>query len=138
MFLFLGGNGAHCVLSPHSRYTRFVAQPATPITHGICGDPLSHLQFTGSIGVITPYREQLSELKRRLRDEFPALNEDLSNNLAAQLPFTLQVNTVDGFQGQEKDIIIGNAELPHGRVIVVDYDWTASVPEWHPLCVACV
>ncbi len=72
-------------------------------------------QFTGSIGVITPYREQLGELKRRLRDVFIGLNEELTNTAQLNLPFSLQVNTVDGFQGQEKDIIIGAQSLPPPR-----------------------
>lgn len=44
----------------------------------------------GSIGIITPYRKQKTEIQSRL-------NKDLTN---------IEVNTVDGFQGREKDVII--------------------------------
>lgn len=66
----------------------------------------TRVKFSGSIGIITPYREQVSELRQRIRETFPGLNEDASNARQLGLPFSLQVNTVDGFQGQEKDIII--------------------------------
>ena len=50
------------------------------------------LSLRGKVGVITPYREQ----KRRLAKSFDAqFKSDL-----------VQVNTIDGFQGQEKDVII--------------------------------
>lgn len=46
-----------------------------------------------SIGIIAPYKEQLSEIKRALE--------------TAEVPsaFQMTVNTVDSFQGQERDII---------------------------------
>ncbi len=65
------------------------------------------LQFTGSVGIITPYREQITELKAQLRAEFPGLADNLANTAEVGMTLSLQVNTVDGFQGQEKDIIIG-------------------------------
>lgn len=59
------------------------------------------LAFTGeptirrcSIAVITPYRTQVERLRHRLRD------------CPAPLPDLVEVNTVDGFQGREKDIVI--------------------------------
>lgn len=47
------------------------------------------------VGIITPYRGQLEELRRLFEEEF---GRDISNKIA--------LNTVDGFQGQEKDVII--------------------------------
>ncbi|WWC59973.1 uncharacterized protein I303_102536 [Kwoniella dejecticola CBS 10117] len=47
------------------------------------------------IGVISMYKEQLWELKRRFSEAF-----------GGSILETIDFNTVDGFQGQEKDIII--------------------------------
>jgi hypothetical protein len=63
-------------------------------------------QFSGSIGIITPYREQVAELRSCFQREFPGLAEDFSNASSVGLHCSLQVNTVDGFQGQERDVII--------------------------------
>ncbi|KAJ1969700.1 DEAD-box type RNA helicase [Dispira parvispora] len=53
------------------------------------------INFYQRIGIITPYRQQLFVLKQEFRKAFgPTIRE------------TIQFNTVDGFQGQEKDIII--------------------------------
>ncbi|CAG8432785.1 518_t:CDS:2 [Diversispora eburnea] len=53
------------------------------------------IDFRGRIGVITPYKGQLSEIKRQFKSQ-------LSQDLFADIEF----NTVDGFQGKEKDLII--------------------------------
>ncbi|KAG0190960.1 DEAD-box type RNA helicase [Apophysomyces sp. BC1034] len=58
----------------------------------------SHLpmvKFAYKIGVITPYKQQLSQLKLRFERRFGSRILDV-----------IDFNTVDGFQGQEKDIII--------------------------------
>ncbi|KAK0487479.1 SEN1 N terminal-domain-containing protein [Armillaria novae-zelandiae] len=47
------------------------------------------------VGIITPYRGQVFELRRLFEEEF---GRDISNKVA--------FNTVDGFQGQEKDVIV--------------------------------
>eukprot|EP00605_Chrysophyceae_sp_TOSAG23-4_P000608 GSChrysophyteH1.ASY1.ANO1.685.1 assembled CDS len=52
----------------------------------------------GSIGIITPYAEQLSALRRAFR-------ENDQGSLSSSAP-DLELNTVDGFQGREKDIIV--------------------------------
>ncbi|CEP61653.1 DNA/RNA helicase SEN1 LALA0_S03e07756g [Lachancea lanzarotensis] len=51
--------------------------------------------FTGKIGIISPYREQMLMLKREFRRYFgnPVMNY-------------VDFNTIDGFQGQEKEVII--------------------------------
>ncbi|SCU97691.1 LAFA_0G12728g1_1 [Lachancea sp. 'fantastica'] len=51
--------------------------------------------FTGKIGIISPYREQMLMLRREFRRYFGA---PVSNYV--------DFNTIDGFQGQEKEIII--------------------------------
>ena len=55
----------------------------------------SSIDFDFRIGVITMYRAQLLELKRKFQATFGA-------DVVGKVDF----NTVDGFQGQEKDIII--------------------------------
>ncbi len=53
------------------------------------------LNFAYRIGIITPYKLQ----NRKIR-------EGLSQRFGAEVLNVIDVNTVDGFQGQEKDIII--------------------------------
>lgn len=54
-----------------------------------------NIAFAGRIGIVTPYRQQLSELKNRFR----ALYGDAIFG-------AIEFNTVDAFQGRERDIII--------------------------------
>lgn len=54
-----------------------------------------HIDFDGKIGIVTPYKEQLRELLRQFRRRY---GDDITNSV--------DFNTIDGFQGQEKDIII--------------------------------
>ncbi|KAM3163951.1 Helicase SEN1 [Lachancea thermotolerans] len=51
--------------------------------------------FSGKIGIISPYREQMQTMRREFRRYF-------GNTIAGYVDF----NTIDGFQGQEKEIII--------------------------------
>jgi len=51
--------------------------------------------FSGKIGVVSMYRAQIQELRRQF---FQAFGESILDSV--------DFNTVDGFQGQEKDIII--------------------------------
>ncbi|CAO3630759.1 unnamed protein product [Cunninghamella blakesleeana] len=53
------------------------------------------IKFGYKIGIITPYKQQVSQLKYRFERRF-------GNKILQMIDF----NTVDGFQGQEKDIII--------------------------------
>ena len=55
------------------------------------------LKSPGSIGIITPYSEQQQQLRSDLRR-----GQDYFSDAALDI----EVNTVDGFQGKEKDIII--------------------------------
>lgn len=52
-------------------------------------------QFKGKVGIISPYKEQI----KNLRNEF-------SRKFGASILAEIDFNTVDGFQGQEKEIII--------------------------------
>jgi senataxin len=54
-----------------------------------------HVDFVGKIGIVTPYKEQLRELLRQFRQRY---GDDITSSV--------DLNTIDGFQGQEKDIII--------------------------------
>ena len=53
--------------------------------------PISNLK----IGIISPYKAQVNLLKDKIA-AYPLLTEYMSN---------ISINTVDGFQGQERDII---------------------------------
>ncbi|KAI9490861.1 hypothetical protein BDB00DRAFT_835720 [Zychaea mexicana] len=56
---------------------------------------LPNIKFAYRIGIITPYKQQLSHIKHRFERRFGPKILDV-----------IDFNTVDGFQGQEKDIII--------------------------------
>ena len=62
------------------------------------------VDFSDRIGIITPYKEQLRELKSRFSQAFgvKALSQ-------------IEINTVDGFQGKEKDIIIISCVRANGK-----------------------
>lgn len=70
------------------------AMVATSIYDRLCRD-FDHIDFTGKIGIVTPYKEQLRELIRQFRRIY---GQDITDSI--------DFNTIDGFQGQEKDIII--------------------------------
>lgn len=57
-------------------------------------------QMAGSLGVVTPYKAQVRHIKNKLGP--------LSRNEGVELRETIEINTVDAFQGREKDIIIFN------------------------------
>ncbi|MCB0532812.1 MAG: AAA family ATPase [Lewinellaceae bacterium] len=52
------------------------------------------------IGILSPYREQVNYLEEEFRED--AL---LAPLLAPPLPGKITINTIDGFQGQERDVI---------------------------------
>ncbi|KAG1457054.1 hypothetical protein G6F56_006696 [Rhizopus delemar] len=56
---------------------------------------LPTIKFASKIGIITPYKQQVGQLKARFQKRFGSAIVD-----------AIDFNTVDGFQGQEKDIII--------------------------------
>ncbi|AJV71080.1 Sen1p [Saccharomyces cerevisiae YJM1574] len=53
------------------------------------------IDFTGKIGIISPYREQM----QKMRKEFARYFGGMINK-------SIDFNTIDGFQGQEKEIIL--------------------------------
>nr|CAG8476775.1 11402_t:CDS:10 [Entrophospora candida] len=53
------------------------------------------VDFKGKVGIISPYKRQVSELKRLFKSRLPHDSY-----------LSIDFNTVDGFQGREKDIII--------------------------------
>jgi len=53
--------------------------------------------YAGSIGVVTPFRAQVMELENAIGRQIPE-----TKRVAAEL----KVGTVDGFQGQERDLIL--------------------------------
>ncbi|GLB38538.1 putative SEN1 N terminal [Lyophyllum shimeji] len=55
----------------------------------------SSIDFNYRVGVVSMYRAQIVELRRQFEQRF-----------GSQILDTVDFNTVDGFQGQEKDIII--------------------------------
>ncbi|KAK4689196.1 senataxin, partial [Tremellales sp. Uapishka_1] len=68
---------------------------AVELYHRLEADFGTKINLALRVGVITMYREQLMELKRKFVDAF-----------GPQILEMVEFNTVDGFQGQEKDIII--------------------------------
>ncbi|GAA5880785.1 hypothetical protein JCM1840_001374 [Sporobolomyces johnsonii] len=70
------------------------AQTALAIYDRLCRDYAS-IDFGYRIGIVTPYKGQVQELKRTFRNKY-------GEEILSRISF----NTVDGFQGQEKDIII--------------------------------
>ena len=60
------------------------------------GDPSS----PRSIGVVTPYMAQVDLIKKKIAE-----NEDILSSLK-KLETEVEVNTVDGYQGRERDLII--------------------------------
>lgn len=75
------------------------------------------IRFSGSVGVISFYRGQVDLLQRLVASTFPAKAPPTIDAAASKasepsveklqpLHFTLDINTVDGYQGSERDIII--------------------------------
>jgi len=81
--------GAH-----HSLMNRTEASLAVSIYWRITND-YPQIDFAYRVGIITGYAAQVGEIRRQLRAKFPPETVE-----------AIDVNTVDGFQGQEKDIII--------------------------------
>jgi len=93
-FMFINVSDRSAAQSTRSRSNLAEAEAVFEVYHSLkttareCGD----LALGGRVGILTPYREQL----RLLRDMAGARG----------LSSELELNTVDGFQGREKDVII--------------------------------
>lgn len=77
-----------------SIYNVAEADAAVALVDMLC-TKLPTVKFASKIGVITPYKQQVGQLKSKFQKRF-------GNNIVDVIDF----NTVDGFQGQEKEIII--------------------------------
>ncbi len=84
-------------------------QPFTPANDGNSPREVT----LPDIGILSPYREQVNYLEEMFRED-PAFNHLLKPVLPPQRPLpagaagpaaTLSINTIDGFQGQERDVI---------------------------------
>ena len=78
----------------HSLINKAEAQVAVALYNRLRQE-FSTFDFDFKVGVVTMYRAQVTELRRAFEQRFGV-------NIASTVDF----NTVDGFQGQEKDIII--------------------------------
>lgn len=77
-----------------SIYNVAEADAAVALVDMLCSK-LPSVKFASKIGIITPYKQQVSQLKSKFQKRF-------GNGILNVIDF----NTVDGFQGQEKEIII--------------------------------
>lgn len=75
-------------------------------------------QYGGSVGVITPFRHQVLALERALQSALPADTLQTAD---------LRVATIDGFQGQERDLILFSPVVfsgsPHSGQRFFENDW---------------
>lgn len=78
----------------HSYYNRTEADVAIALYNRLRVE-FSSFDFEFKIGIVTMYRAQVVNLRRAFEARF-----------GQELAGTVDFNTVDGFQGQEKDIII--------------------------------
>lgn len=74
--------------------------------------------YKGTIGVIAPFRAQVHAIEAKLQESLPA---DLMDQAE------LRVATVDGFQGQERDVILFSptvcAGSPQSGVVFLTREW---------------
>lgn len=89
------------VSKTHSYSNRAEAECAVSLYRQLC-DSFTDVDFEGRVGIVTPYKEQL----RTLRTTF--LNAFGQTGIQG-----IDFNTIDGFQGQEKDIIMLSCVRAH-------------------------
>ncbi|KAG0341913.1 DEAD-box type RNA helicase [Podila horticola] len=78
----------------HSQHNPIEAEAAVELLEKLCNSNPS-LNFFRRVGVISPYQQQVRTLK-----------EYFSRRFGSKIIESVDFNSVDGFQGQEKDIII--------------------------------
>ncbi|KAJ2742284.1 DEAD-box type RNA helicase [Coemansia sp. BCRC 34301] len=78
----------------HSVFNMAEVDAAAQLVFSLCKD-YPRLQWKQKIGIITPYKRQLRSLTTKFRQLFGSSVTD-----------AIEFNTVDGFQGQEKEVII--------------------------------
>ena len=69
-----------------------------------------------AIGIISPYKAQIKELRK-------ALDTTLPGDMSQQI----EVNTVDGFQGREKDVILFSCVRTNGIGFLKDERLSAVI-----------
>ncbi len=76
--------------------------------HNIDNESLSRLlkQIASEIGITTPYRTQVIKIMTTLRNQFLQLAPLKEHELHAHLSRQIMIDTVDRFQGQEREIMI--------------------------------
>jgi senataxin len=69
------------------------------VAHGSYSDKMDYIgkEFRGKIGIITPYKSQVRTLKDCIYPKLRALKLSID---------MVEINTVDAYQGREKEIII--------------------------------
>jgi senataxin len=80
--------------SSHSIMNKAEVQVAVAL-YGRLRQEFSNVNLDSRVGIVSMYRAQIFELRRAFEERF-------GRDIAGRVDF----NTVDGFQGQEKDIII--------------------------------
>ncbi|ODQ56181.1 hypothetical protein SAICODRAFT_16210 [Saitoella complicata NRRL Y-17804] len=93
-YRFLNVKGREQFGRAHSVMNKMEVQAAMDLYEKI-GNEFSEIDFDGKIGIVTPYRGQMLALK----DEF-------KKKYGQTITTIVDFNTIDGFQGQEKEIII--------------------------------
>ncbi|XP_044589239.1 uncharacterized protein LOC123268325 isoform X2 [Cotesia glomerata] len=80
----------------------------------VTGANLDKVEGVIRIGVITPYQDQRKIIQRKMEEKFTSVPDNIKNR------FIRQVSTVDGFQGQEREIIIMSCVRSNGIGFLTD------------------
>lgn len=71
-------------------------------------EQFQHTGFVPDIGILSPYREQVIHLEEIMQEDAvisPLLARRIAKDDAVLRHASLTINTIDGFQGQERDVI---------------------------------
>jgi len=93
-YRFFDVQGQHSAMG-HSLVNHAEVRAALQLYHRLTTDFGGRYDFNGKIGIITPYKSQLKELKMQFERQ---LGEDVASSI--------EFNTTDAFQGREAEIII--------------------------------
>lgn len=94
----------------------FICQLLITLVKSLSSRDRSLTQLKNRIGIISPYRHQVRLIKNKLyhaRDDLRLKSEDFAS--------CIEINTVDAYQGREKDIIIISTVRSHGLGFLNDY-----------------
>ncbi|KAI8826956.1 P-loop containing nucleoside triphosphate hydrolase protein [Fimicolochytrium jonesii] len=98
-------NGREQTGRGHSYFNLDEARLAVDLVEVLCSR-FPDYNFAGKIGIITFYKKQVREIK----------NTFIRKGWTREMMQNIDVNTVDGFQGQEKEIIILSCVRANGSV----------------------